>query len=65
MYYTENSKRIFPEKAEKELRGHNSKTYDHVSVCDLYTPSIGLLCIFCCRKIDGPVVGIYNSLTDT
>ena len=23
------------------------------------------VCIFCCRKISGPIVGIYKSLTDT
>jgi hypothetical protein len=38
-YYTENSKHIFP---EKELRGHSPNSYIHVSVYDLYIPTIGL-----------------------
>ncbi len=36
---TENSKQIFP---EKELRGLNPISYIHVSVSDLYIPTIGL-----------------------
>jgi hypothetical protein len=36
---TENSKQIFP---EKELRGHSSNSYIHVSVGDLYIPTIDL-----------------------
>jgi hypothetical protein len=36
---TENSKQMFP---EKELRGHSSNSYIHVSVGDLYIPTIGL-----------------------
>ena len=35
----QNSKHIFP---EKELRGHSPNSYNHVSVCDLYIPTIGL-----------------------
>ncbi len=38
-YYTENSKHLFP---EKELRGHSPNSYIHISVCDLYIPSVGL-----------------------
>ncbi len=39
-HYTENSKQTFP---EKELRGGLSpSSYNHVSVCDLYIPTIGL-----------------------
>ncbi len=38
-HYTENSKQIFP---EKELRGLNPNFYIHVSVSDLYIPTIGL-----------------------
>ncbi len=38
-YYTENSKNIFP---EMELRGHCPNSYNHVSVCDLHIPTIGL-----------------------
>ncbi len=37
--YTKNSKHIFP---EKERRGHSPNSYIHVSVCDLYIPTIGL-----------------------
>jgi hypothetical protein len=35
----------------------------HVPVSDLYIPTIGLP-IFCCRKIDGTIVGIYKALTE-
>ncbi len=35
---TENSKQIFP---EKELRGHSSNSYIHVSVGDVYITTIG------------------------
>jgi hypothetical protein len=38
-HYTENSQQIFP---EKELRGLNPNFYIHVSVSDLYIPTIGL-----------------------
>jgi hypothetical protein len=60
-YYTENSKHIFP---EKELRGHSPNSYIHVSVSDLHIPTRSV-CLFCCKKIGGPIVGIYKSLTDT
>jgi hypothetical protein len=36
---TENSKQIFP---EKELRGHNPNFHIHLSVRDLYIPTIDL-----------------------
>jgi len=36
---TENSKQIFP---EKELRSHSPNVHIHVSVSDLYIPTIGL-----------------------
>jgi hypothetical protein len=36
---TKNSKQIIP---EKELRGHSSDYYIHVSGGDLYIPTIGL-----------------------
>jgi hypothetical protein len=36
---TENSKQVFP---EKELRGHNLNFHIHVSVNDLYIPTIDL-----------------------
>ncbi len=38
-HFTENSKQIFP---EKELRGLSPNSYIHVSVCNLYIPTIGL-----------------------
>ncbi len=38
-YTAKNSKHKFP---EKELRGHSPNSYIHVSVCDLYIPTIGL-----------------------
>jgi hypothetical protein len=55
-----NSKHIFP---EKELRGRSPNSYIHVSVCDFVFPRSA--CMFCCRKIGGPIEGIYESLTDT
>ena len=58
---TENSKQIFP---EKELRGRSPSFHIHVSVSDLYIPTIGLP--FPLQKnmwIDP--IGIYESLTDT
>jgi hypothetical protein len=36
---TENSKQTFP---EKDLRGHSPNFHIHVSVSDLYIPTIGL-----------------------
>ncbi len=57
---TENSKQIFP---EKELRGLSPDFHIHVSVSDLYIPT--MVCLFCYRKICGPILGIYKSLTDT
>jgi hypothetical protein len=36
---TENSKKIFP---EKELRGHDPNFHIHVSIGDLYIPTLGL-----------------------
>jgi hypothetical protein len=36
---TKNLKQIFP---EKELRGHSPNSYIHVSVSDLYIPTMGL-----------------------
>ncbi len=37
---TENAKKIIP---EKELRGHSPNCHIHVSVSDLYIPTIDLL----------------------
>ncbi len=58
--YTKNSKQIF---TEMKLRGVSPRFYIHVSVSDLYITTIGLPVI--CKKIGGPIVGIYKTLTDT
>ncbi len=62
-----NSKQIFP---EMKLLGRAPNSYIHVSVNDLYTVFPQSVCLvpiylFCFRKIGGPIVGIYKSLTDT
>jgi hypothetical protein len=57
---TENSKQIFP---EKKLRGHSPNFHIHVSVNDLYIPTIYLA--FLLQEIRGLILGIYKSLTDT
>ncbi len=41
-----------------DLCGFVLYSYIHVSVS-------GLVCLFCCSKIDGPIVAIFKSLTDT
>jgi hypothetical protein len=56
----ENWKQIFP---EKELCGLSPNFHIHVSVSDLYIPRS--VCICCCRKICGLILGIYKTLTDT
>ena len=56
----ENLKQIFP---EKELRGHSPNFHIHVSVCDLYIPTIHLPILL--QEIWGPILGKYKSLTDT
>jgi hypothetical protein len=57
---TENLKRIFP---EKELCGHRPNFHIHVSVSDLYIPTLDLPILL--QEICGPILGIYKSLTDT
>jgi hypothetical protein len=57
---TENSKQIFP---EKELRGHSPNFHIHVSVSDLYIPTMDLSILL--QEICGPILGIYKSLKDT
>ncbi len=54
------SKQIFP---EIKLRGLVPSFYIHVFVSDLYISNIGPQ--MQCRKICGPIVEIYKSLTDT
>jgi hypothetical protein len=39
LHYKENGKQIFP---ERELHGHSPNFYIHVSVSDLYFPTIDL-----------------------
>jgi hypothetical protein len=58
----QNSKHIFP---EKELRGHSPNSYSNfMFLCAIYIFPRSV-CIFCCRKIGGPIAGIYKSFTDT
>jgi len=57
---TENSKQIFP---EKELRGLSPNFHIHVSVSDLYIPTIGLPILLQENMRIDP--GIYKYLTDT
>ncbi len=57
---TENLKQIFP---EKELSGHSSNFHIHVSVSDLYIPTIDLPILL--QEICGPILVIYKSLTGT
>ncbi len=56
----ENSKQIFP---EKEYRGLSTNFNIHVSVNELYIPTMGLP--FLLEEICGPILGIYKSLTGT
>jgi hypothetical protein len=53
-------KQIFP---EKEFRGLSPNFHIHVSVSDLYIPTIGLYILL--EEICKPILGIYKSLTDT
>jgi hypothetical protein len=55
----ENSKQIFP---EKELRSHSPNFHTHVSVSDLYIPTIDLPILL--QEKCGPILGIYKSVTD-
>ncbi len=59
---TENSKQIFP---EKELQGLSPNFHIQVSLIDLQYIFPQTVCLFCCRKICGPILGIYKTLTDT
>jgi hypothetical protein len=55
----ENLKQIFP---EKEYRGLSPNFHIHVSVSELYFPTMGLP--FLLEEICGQILGIYKSLTD-
>jgi hypothetical protein len=56
----ENLKQIFP---GKEFRGLSPNFHIHVSVSELYIPTMGLP--FLLEKICGAILGIYKLLTDT
>jgi hypothetical protein len=56
----ENLKQIFP---EKEYRGLGPNFHIHVSVSELYIPTMGLPILL--EEICGPILGIYKLLTDT
>jgi hypothetical protein len=57
---TQNSKQIFP---EKELRRRSPNFHIHVSVSDLYIPTIDLPITL--QEICGPILGKYKTLADT
>ncbi len=60
MHCTENSKQIF---SEMKLRGSIPNFYIHVSVSDLFIPTIGPpILLYCTFE---PIVGIYKSFKDT
>ncbi len=59
-HYTDNSKQIFPEMKLCAL--------SPISCIQLYVSFFVFpwsVCLFCSRKIGGPIVGIYKSLTET
>jgi hypothetical protein len=56
----ENWKQIFP---KKEYRGLSPNFHIHMSVSELYIPTMELP--FLLEEICGPILGIYKSLTDT
>jgi hypothetical protein len=57
---TENSKQVF---TEKELRGQCPNFHIHVSVSDLYFPTINLPILL--QEICGPILGTYKLFIDT
>ncbi len=57
---TANRKQIFP---EKEFSGHSPNFHIHVSVSDLYIPTIDLPNLL--QETRGQILGIYKLLTDT
>ncbi len=46
---------------KKKLRSLSPNFYIHVSVSDLYIPTIGMVQLFSCRRMGRPIVGIYKS----
>jgi hypothetical protein len=59
---SENSNQIFP---KNKLRGLSPNFHIHVSVSDLYIPTVGLSILLQENTVCGPILGIYKSLTDT
>jgi hypothetical protein len=57
-----NSKQIF---LEKELWVLSPNFYIDVEFLWMFSIFPQLVCLFCCRKICIPILGIYKSLTDT
>ncbi len=48
---------------KRKLSGHGPNVHIHVSVSDLYIPTIDLPILL--QEICGPILGIYKSLADT
>jgi hypothetical protein len=48
-----------------KLRGLVPNSNIHISVSDLYIPTIGLPILWQENTVGGPMVGVYKSLTDT
>jgi hypothetical protein len=59
---TENSIQIFP---EVKLHGLVPNSCIHVSVSDLFTPTIVLPILLQQNTVEGPIVGIYKLLAAT
>ncbi len=59
---TENSKQIFP---EMNCAATVLQQFPHSCVCERFIIFQRSVCLFCCRIIFGPTLGIYKSLTDT
>ncbi len=59
---------VFPEMkllfSKQNYNVLSPSTYTHISVRDFYI-ILGSACLFCCRKICVPIMGIYRALTDT
>jgi hypothetical protein len=54
-------KLLFPKQNYNVL---SPSSYTQISVRDLYCIFPGSVCLFCCREICGPILGIFKSLTD-
>jgi hypothetical protein len=49
--------------SKKDLRGHSSSLHNHVSVSDLYIPTIDPPILL--QETCGPILGLNKLLTDT